>query len=219
MEEISFGKFINRTTFSLTCERQMQNCFQSHPRNTYTRQTIYNGKYECKRKRVSRVWQQFWSKSQHSTAYTHVACVRELCDCIIMRFIVLNSRENWNFAGVLDIYLRRMLSKLVAVWAHRFLSKSCPCIKAAKPIDSYFCLVKVSILLLISFRGTSTWITTAKLYSKLTREHFASLRCMSEKCCIIHICTTQSSPCIYGNVKVKLDWWNLCKPMFDAWWI
>lgn len=99
------------------------------------------------------------SEANHSTAYTHEACVRELCDCIIMRFIVLNSRENWNFAGVLDIYLRRMLSKLVAVWAHRFLSKSCPYIKAAKPIESYFCLVKVSILLLISFRGTSTWIT------------------------------------------------------------
>lgn len=99
------------------------------------------------------------SEANHSTVYAHVACVRELCDCIIMRFIVLNSRENWNFAGVLDIYLRRMLSKLVAVWAHRFLSKSCPYIKAAMPIESYFCLVKVSILLLISFRGTSTWIT------------------------------------------------------------
>lgn len=73
MEEICFGKFINRTTFSLKYTRQMQNCFQSHPRNTYTRQTIHNGKYECKRKRVSRVWQQFWSKSQPSV------CTRSVC--------------------------------------------------------------------------------------------------------------------------------------------
>lgn len=109
-------------------------------------------------------------EANHCTRCTHVACAWALW-LHIMRFVVLNSSENWNFAGVLDIYLRRIPSKLVAVCvgAQRLLSKSCPYIKTAsqaKPKQSIrtFRLAKVSILLLISFQCTSTWITTTVLH-------------------------------------------------------